>query len=291
MEQQNRQGGKRRCTHLRHMRGPSLSVYQCASRLTAKNPDHELYATNITIGEAVGYGARTVGAAKRALAQAGWFESLGGNRGSGQDGRFEPNRYCVLTHEQWAKAHPGQCLGQSDRGISEPQRSEAAAGTERGGSSSADRSGPNVHQSLKGSIERKKESSPSAKATPSRTSSKKKETTQAGDDPRYQVVLQFYCAEFQRRHSDTQAPLDGSDRKALKSLLTQQPKVSAKTILGWLRNGFDSTRPYPLQDGFRLREFCAHYGKYLHGPLLRGSTEDEVRGNYPTLEKVRPKRR
>ncbi len=292
-KEKDRQGGKRRCTVLRHLRGVQLSVYEYAARVTAKNPDHELFATNATIGEAVGYGARTVGKGKRSLAEAGWLKSLGGNRGSGQDGRFEPNRYCVLTHEQWAKAHPGQCLGQSDRGISEPQRSEAAAGTERGGSSSADRSGPNVHQSLKGSIERKKESSPSAKAPPSRSSAKKKETTQAKGDSRYQAVIEFYCAEFKRRHSGTQAPLDGSDRKALKGLLGQQSKASAETIIGWLGNAFASTTQFPLVGGFRLREFVCHFSKYIGGPLHRHPAEKETDdpGGCPTLEDVRPKRR
>ena len=300
MEKENRQDGKRRCTILRHLRGVQLSVYEYAARVTAKNPDHELFATNATIAEETGYKSRSIGKAKRVLAEAGWLKALGGNEGSGQDGRFSPNRYRVFTHEEWAFAHSGQCLGQGDRGTSEPQRSAGAVGEERGvtkgtdrrRSDDTDRSGRNVPQSLK-ELDPilKGKPSPSAKASSVESSSEEEENTRAEGDGRCQAVIEFYCAEFQRRHSGTQAPLDGSDRKGLKGLLRQQPKESAKNIIGWLRNAFDSSCQFPLQGGWRLREFCSHFSKYLSGPLHRHSEEAEAEDHddYPTLEDSRPK--
>ena len=302
MKKESFQDGKRRCTILRHLRGVQLSVYEYAARVTAKNPDRELFATNATIGEETGYKSRSIGKAKRGLAEAGWLKALGGNRGSGQDGRFEPNRYVVIGHDEWAKAHPGKCLGQGDRGTSDPQRPEAAAdgergvtkGTDRQRSDDTDRSGPNIPQSLK-ELDPilKGKPSPSAKVTSEGSSSEEKEKRQAKSDQRYPAVLQFYCSEFQRRHSGTQAPLGSSDRKALKGLLSQQSKASAETIIGWLGNAFASTTQYPLVRGWRLREFVCHFSKYVGGPLHRGEEKVEFieDSGCPHLADVRPKSR
>ena len=300
-KEKDRQDGKRRCTILRHLRGVQLSVYEYAARVTSKNPDRELFATNATIGEAVGYGARTVGKGKRSLADAGWLKALGGNRGSGQDGRFEPNRYRVFTHEEWAKAHPGQCLGQVDRGTSEPQRSEAAAdggrggtkGTDRRRSYDTDRCGPNIHQSLKELDPILKDKpSPSAKAPSERSSSEEEEKKQAKGDPRFEAVLQFFQTEFKRLHK-INAPFDVSDAAALRKLLRQQPQANAQEIVSWLGNAFASTTQFPLVGGWRLREFVCHFSKYIGGPLQSHPAEKETedRGSCPSLADVRPTRR
>ena len=136
-----------------------------------------------------------------------------------------------------------------------------------------------------------KEPQSQATEASSGASSKKEETTQTRDDPRYQAVIEFYCGEFKRRHSGTQDPIGVSDRKALKNLLGQQSKASAKTIIGWLRNAFESTAEYPLVTGFRLREFVCHFSKYINGPRHRPAAEKETEDhdNYPTIEDARPK--
>ena len=297
--EKNQQGSKRRCTILRHLRGVQLSVYEYAARVTAKNPDRELFATNATIAEETGYKSRSIGKAKRVLAEAGWLKALGGNEGSGQDGRFSPNRYRVFTHEEWAFAHSGQCLGQGDRGTSEPQRSAGAVGEERGvtkgtdrrRSDDTDRSGRNVPQSL---IELdpilKGKASPSAKTPPERSSSEEEEKRQAKGDPRFEPVLSFFRTEFKRLHKANPS-FDVSDATALRKLLRQQPQANAQQIVVWLKNAFESTAEYPLVTGFRLREFVCHFSKYINGPRHRSTAEKETEDhdNYPTLESSRPK--
>lgn len=152
-----------------------------------------------------------------------------------------------------------------------------------------------LHRSttLEGStVEGGKEPQSQATEPSSEASSKKEETTQAKVDPRYEAVLQFFQTEFKHLHK-INAPFDVSDASALRRLLRQQPNESAKSIIGWLRNAFDSTVQFPLQDGWRLREFVCHFSKYIGGPLHKGEEKGEIFNDddCPRLEDVRPDRR
>lgn len=100
-------------------------------------------------------------------------------------------------------------------------------------------------------------------------SSSRNKKNKAERDPRHRPVAEAYVIEFQRRNPRIHAPFDGSDAKQLQVLLRQQPEASAEQVIDWLRNAFDSDDVPPLRPGFRLREFCAHYSKYLSGPLRR----------------------
>jgi hypothetical protein len=93
---------------------------------------------------------------------------------------------------------------------------------------------------------------------------KKKES-----DPRFQPIVKFYCAECEVRYGSGNYQWDGSDGKALASLLKRQPQLSLETLFTlvykafqWAhaggRNGF-----CPLQPGFRFREFAAHFVKVI----------------------------
>jgi hypothetical protein len=91
-------------------------------------------------------------------------------------------------------------------------------------------------------------------------------------DPRHRQVIEFYAAEFEKRHPGLKAPLDASDGKRLQLLLREQHNATGAQITGWLLNAFNSDPNLPpLRAGFRLREFCAHALKYTAGPLKRGT--------------------
>lgn len=98
-------------------------------------------------------------------------------------------------------------------------------------------------------------------------------------DSRHRQVIEFYAAEFEKRHPGLRAPLDGSDGKALQGLLRQQRYATVEQITGWLMNAFNSDPDVPpLRTGFRLREFCSHALKYTAGPLKRGSNGKHSQG-------------
>lgn len=148
---------KGRCNHLRHLRGAALSVYEFSRRLTARTEERIFFASNRTTADATGYSAETVSRAKASLVRAGFFTFLGGNRGSGGNGQWKPNRYTVVAHDEWAAAHPGQCPpSRGDRMAFLPSRSDTDTGDHRDGQdggnrerfTSNDRARSNPSQSL-----------------------------------------------------------------------------------------------------------------------------------------------
>ena len=89
-------------------------------------------------------------------------------------------------------------------------------------------------------------------------------------DTRFQPVVDFYFAEFQRRHG-SKPVWDGSDGMALGRILYSQKQLSVEKLSKLIETAFDWADAWygpvrkgdfcPLQPGFRLREFCAHFGK------------------------------
>lgn len=88
-------------------------------------------------------------------------------------------------------------------------------------------------------------------------------------DTRHQTVVQFYVTEFEKRHVGLKAPLDGSDGKALQRLLRQQHDASSEELCRWLSHAFQSDDVPPLGSGWRLRQFCAHFARFVCGPVRR----------------------
>jgi hypothetical protein len=279
--EKNQQGGKLVPFSLRErlheLRGVELHVW--LAYFLHSNRDRIAWPSLETLKKETGYHEDIVSGARNRLRRKGWLSKVSENQPRQKGGRFAAPRMEVRIPSRTDKTsapikhRPGETS--PDRtDVLWPDRTDETS----------------VRRDTEKSLQRR-DIPPSAKAPSEGSSSEKKENTRAEGDGRYQAVIEFYCAEFKRRHSGTQAPLGGSDGKALKNLLGQQPKESAKNIIGWLQSAFDSTVQYPLQGGFRLREFCSHYGKYLSGPLHRHSAEKETEdhGNYPTIEDARPK--
>lgn len=264
----------RPCNARRHLRGSDFGVYDAALALTAKKKGKRtLYASNETLANMTNYRSATVSVAKGRLSKAGWLKSLGGNRESGRRGKFEPNRYEILQHDQWAVTHPGECQGQGPCTVKpltvrHRDRARSSEGTVHG------RTGHNalsyaLSDALKGT----------ADAVPP-SDGKEFRNLKPEGDPRYAPVVQFYFKEFGRRHPGVKPPFDGSDGKGLLKLLRQQPDATAEDILGWMANAFNSDDVPPLRPGWRLREFCAHATKFLRGPLKRSfATKTEKTGS------------
>ena len=110
--------------HLRQ--GADFRIYDAAMALTAQKQGGKriLSASNETMAKRAGCTARTAGISKRRLVRSGWFRLPGGSsqnldlaleharkdqRAGGRQGRFEPVRYEIVEHDEWAVAHPGQC--------------------------------------------------------------------------------------------------------------------------------------------------------------------------------------
>lgn len=89
---------------------------------------------------------------------------------------------------------------------------------------------------------------------------------QGAVDPRFKAIREAYICEFEKRAPGLKAPFDGSDGKALKSLLAQQDRSTAEELIAMLVNAFNSDRP-PLPKNFRLRAWCVHFASYRDGAL------------------------
>ena len=277
------------CSHLRHLRGPALSVYEFSRRLTAGKEGRKFFASNATAADGTGWSRETVSTAKKTLVAEGWFKLLRSNREYGRNGKFKPSSYQVFDHEAWADKHPGRCPSRSESDAAENRHGQE--GVDRHGSDRVNRHGSDPALSLSMKSESTPEKiSPSAKAPSEGSSSEEEEKRQTRDDPRFEAVLSFFQTEFKRLHK-VNPPFDASDATALRKLLRQQPQAKAQEIVGWLKNAFASTTQFPLVGGFRLREFVCHFSKYLSGPRHRSTAEAETEDhdNYPTIEDARPK--
>jgi hypothetical protein len=87
-------------------------------------------------------------------------------------------------------------------------------------------------------------------------------------DVRFQLIIDAYYQNM--RNTGIEPSCDQSDFGRLRSWLKVNPNRSLESVLGSLRHACDSTDPYPLKPGFRLREFLQHEAKYQCGPLLKG---------------------
>ncbi len=282
-KEKNQQGGKLTPFSLRErlheLRGVELHVW--LAYFLHSNRDRIAWPSLETLKKETGYHEDIVSGARNRLRRKGWLSKVSENQPRQKGGRFAAPRMEVRIPSRADKTsaptkhRPGETS--PDRtDVLWPDRTDVLS----------------VRSTTEKGLQRR-DIPPSAKAPSTGSSSEKKENTRAEGDGRYQAVIEFYCEEFKRRHSGTQAPLCVSDRKGLKGLLSQQSKASAKAILGWLGNAFASTTQFPLQDGFRLREFCSHYGKYVSGPLRRGEEKKQFFNDddCPRIADVRPNRR
>jgi len=94
-----------KCHYRPHLRGAALSIYEFA--VAASRGTGVFYASVQACVRATGYCHNTVTATLKRLCARGWFASIGSRRDGG--GHFQPNRYRVVLHAEWAVAHPGQC--------------------------------------------------------------------------------------------------------------------------------------------------------------------------------------
>lgn len=97
-------------------------------------------------------------------------------------------------------------------------------------------------------------------------------TKRTSPDTRFQPVVDFFFAEFERRHGVK--PLwDGSDGSALGRILFTQKQLTAEKLQQLVQTAFEWCDAWwgpvrkgdfcPLQPGFRFREFAAHFGKIV----------------------------
>lgn len=97
-------------------------------------------------------------------------------------------------------------------------------------------------------------------------------TKRISPDSRFQPVVDFYFAEFERRHGSK--PLwDGSDGMALGRILYSQKQLPMEKLKALVETAFQWSDAWwgpvrkgdfcPLQPGFRFREFCAHFPKVV----------------------------
>jgi hypothetical protein len=88
-----------------------------------------------------------------------------------------------------------------------------------------------------------------------------------GGDSRFQPIVKAY-SDGTRRFG-IEPTLDKRDFGALRDWLKETPesRMPLPRILATLENAFESRTCYPVQKGFKLREFIRHQEKYQLGPL------------------------
>jgi hypothetical protein len=259
-----------------HLRGADFAVYDAAMALTAHSTTKRiLSASKATLARMTGYSERTVGFAKGRLVAAGWLIPLrddwkGDQRRTGSAGAFRTPEFEVIDHQAWAVLHHGKCPtvypssvhGPTVDGESEhaPTAHAGTADTVHGPTTDTVH-GKQVHKALQ---------TLSLKEKPAKKKRGHFENRKMTDG-RFVIIRDFYIAEFERRNPGVTARFDGRDGKALAELLTAQKSATTETTIGWLRHAFESDAIYPLHANFRVREFCAHFEKYVKGPMRRGS--------------------
>jgi hypothetical protein len=116
-------------------------------------------------------------------------------------------------------------------------------------------------------------------ARPENRPTREDSSTTAGKrtDSRFEPIKQSYIEQFERKNPGVKATFDGSDGKALKDFLQQQPEAPAEKVIGWLSNAFESDNVPPLGRGFRLRAFCSHFAQYTTGPKRTSSNQSDAK--------------
>ena len=89
-------------------------------------------------------------------------------------------------------------------------------------------------------------------------------------DPRFEPIVDFYFQRV-RELTGSNPDWDDADGKNLKRWLNKNQEVNGEEFTRWLANAFQSTKSYPLPQGFRMTEFIKHRMKYMNGPLHRGN--------------------
>ena len=114
------------CHYRRHLKGAPLSIFEYALGVSSRS--NGLFFAGIDrVCLETGYGRDTVSEGLAKLCREGWLNPLGGNRSlvtSG--GQFQPNKYRVVEHAEWAGLHPGVCSAIA-RGDKTPSRKNPVA--------------------------------------------------------------------------------------------------------------------------------------------------------------------
>ena len=102
-----------RCSARFHLRGSDFAVYDACQQLT-RGGVGQLTASRDTLARKTSYNFQTISRSRGRLIKAGWLEPverdwLPKQRRSGADGRFKTPAFRVVQHDDWAKAHPGNC--------------------------------------------------------------------------------------------------------------------------------------------------------------------------------------
>jgi len=106
--------------HMRKLRNvPAVLIYQLAARVTARKRKKEFKAAAETVAVHFGINTSTVRRAIKLLCRLGFFEKLGMTE-------HGTNRYRVISHDEWVKKHPGQCV--MFRPHEEPEEPESPLG-------------------------------------------------------------------------------------------------------------------------------------------------------------------
>jgi len=98
---------------------PAILIYQLAARVTAKKRTRIFKPAVETVAEYLAIYPSTVRRAIKQLCRLGFFERLGMSE-------YGTNRYRVISHDEWAKKHPGQCV--IYRPYEEPEEPESPLG-------------------------------------------------------------------------------------------------------------------------------------------------------------------
>jgi hypothetical protein len=103
-----------------HLKGSLSAVYQRACRLSHNNGG-EFYEGDTSAAKRVlPYCRGTLGRAKKKLVQEGWLVLIKSNKEYGREGDYLPNRYRVVSHDEWAGNHPHQCRGDAQDRATKP---------------------------------------------------------------------------------------------------------------------------------------------------------------------------
>ena len=96
---------KRKCHFSQHLGGSAFVVYSVLSNLIKSRGMSEISIGSRRLASYTVYDKNTICRALNALVAAGWIERFPAS----SRGRYQPNTFTLLGHDDWAAEHPGQC--------------------------------------------------------------------------------------------------------------------------------------------------------------------------------------
>jgi hypothetical protein len=294
-----------------HLRGADLAVYEAAQQLTSGG-QRILRASRKRLASMTAYTSRTMLDSRARLVRAGWWKPVNQNwrddqRTTGKAGKFLPPEFIVVQHEAWAAEHPNQCQSDDSPTVYSPTVHGATehAPTEHGktadtvhGPTTSTVHGRTVHKSSNAvsnyNSKESKEVAADAALLPDRpegsepagedfgnpkTAKDKKSAKTA--DPRVRELADCYRTEYKKLHR-IKARLEPGDFGAL-ALMLKSREEDAATLIGWLRNAFQSEQCYanPLRSPFQLRTWVAKAESFAAGPIKKSASRGAGEREYP----------